>query len=383
MLKIGVIGTGGRGSIARHAHKPDEGSKVVAYCDVNDGSLELGKERFGDDAFATKDYHKLLEKDLDGVFITTPDFLHEEHAVAALEAGKSVYLEKPMHITIEGCDNVMRAAQKTGAKLFLGHNMRYMTIIRKMKKLIDDGVIGDVKAVWCRHFISYGGDAYFRDWHADRTKSTGLLLQKGAHDIDVIHWLAGGYSKRVAAFGALSAYGDVPKAEVGESVHPTWEKKNWPPKALKDFYPIVDVEDNTSMIMELDNGIIANYMQCHFTPDSCRNYTFIGTEGRLENIGDHPDSPIFVWNKRTDSYRTVGDELYYGDPVAEGGHGGADPLIIKEFLDHISKGIETTSTPQASRMSVAAGCKATESLRNGGSALDVPAIPDDLMNYTY
>ena len=68
---------------------------------------------------------------------------------------------------------------------------------------------GEVKAGWCRHFVSYGGDAYFKDWHADRTKSTGLLLQKGAHDIDVLHWLCGGYSKRVSAMGALSVYGQI------------------------------------------------------------------------------------------------------------------------------------------------------------------------------
>ena len=54
------------------------------------------------------------------------------------------------------------------------------------------GHIGEVKAGWCRHFVGWGGDFYFKDWHADRTKSTGLLLQKGAHDIDVLHWLCGG-----------------------------------------------------------------------------------------------------------------------------------------------------------------------------------------------
>ena len=78
-----------------------------------------------------------------------------------------------------------------------------------MRELIQDGAIGEVKAIWCRHFVGHGGDFYFKDWHADRRRTTGLLLQKGAHDIDVMHWLAGGYTTRVNAMGALTLYGGI------------------------------------------------------------------------------------------------------------------------------------------------------------------------------
>ena len=61
-----------------------------------------------------------------------------------------------------------------------------------MRELIASGAIGRVTSIWCRHFVGHGGDYYFKDWHADRRRSTGLLLQKGAHDIDIMHWLAGG-----------------------------------------------------------------------------------------------------------------------------------------------------------------------------------------------
>jgi predicted dehydrogenase len=337
--------------------------------------------------FTTKDYNELLKLDLDGVFVTSPDFLHEEHALAVIAAGKALFLEKPMHITIEGCDRILRAAKEDNVRLFIGHNMRYMNVILKMKELIDSGAIGEVKAVWCRHFISYGGDAYFRDWHADRTKSTGMLLQKGAHDIDVIHWLSGAYSKRVAAFGAMSVYDKLPRSDT-VIPRPDWNpKKHWPPKNCKDMYPIIDIEDNTSMIMELENGVIASYLQCHFTPDNCRNYTFIGTEGRLENFGHRADSPIYLWNKRKDTYRMLGDELYYPDPIEDeeegGSHAGADPKIVQEFVDYIRDGGETVSTPQASRMAVATGYQATLSLRNGGQPMEIPALDFDLADYVY
>ena len=110
-IRIGVIGVGGRGALARCAHLPEEGFKIVAGVDVNDEHLKKFKEFAGDDVFISKDYRKLLAiKGIDAVFVTSPDFLHEEHALAALLAGKAVYLEKPMAITIEGCDRLLRAA---------------------------------------------------------------------------------------------------------------------------------------------------------------------------------------------------------------------------------------------------------------------------------
>ncbi len=373
-LRIGVIGSGGRGGLAAHAHRPGEGSRIVACCDIREAALARNRERYGGDCFTTKDYRELLEQGVDAVFVCTPDFLHEEHALAALEAGAAVYLEKPMTITIEGCDKVLAKAKEKKARLFVGHNMRYMNIFRKMKELIDKGAIGEVKAAWCRHFVAYGGDAYFRDWHSERRCSTGLLLQKGAHDIDMIHWLTGAYTTRVSAFGNLAVYGDLPRRGAEESGDTSWRNDNWPPKALSGFSPVIDVEDQTVMIMELEGGLLGSYLQCHFTPDACRNYTIIGDEGRIENVGDGPESPIFLWNTRRGGYRMIGDEVHRGEKTARGGHGGADPMIVEEFVRFVSSGGETTATPEAARMSVAAGCQATESLRSGGRALDVPPI---------
>ena len=134
-LRIGVIGTGGRGNLALCAHKPGKGSVLVAGADVDPKGFEKFKEKVGDDVFTTDDYRELLKRDdVDAVFITSPDFLHEEQGVAALEAGKAVYLEKPMAITIEGCDRLLETAYRTGSKLYLGHNMRHFPVILKMKE---------------------------------------------------------------------------------------------------------------------------------------------------------------------------------------------------------------------------------------------------------
>ena len=373
-LKIGVIGSGGRGGLAISAHKPDQGSRVIACCDVDEKALGWNRQKYGKDVFTTKDYRELLELDLDAVFVTTPDFLHEEHAVAALDKGLAVYLEKPMAITIKGCDRILRKAREKRARLFVGHNMRYMSVFIRMKELIDKGAIGEVKSVWCRHFISYGGDAYFRDWHSERRFSTGLLLQKGAHDIDMIHWLTGAYSKRVAAFGNLSVYNKCKRRPKKTRGCAAFNSVHWPPLKQTGFSPKMDVEDQTTMIMELERGILGAYLQCHFAPDACRNYTIIGTEGRIENAGDGPRSPIFVWNRRTDGFEMVGDQVYRGGTTSSSGHGGADSVIVDEFLRFVRKGGKTTATPEAARMAVAAGYQATMSLRDGGRPRDVPVL---------
>ncbi len=380
---IGIIGFGNRRYLVEHAHQPQNGVEILGVADVYPQALEEAKKKYGEKIFVTTNYHELLaRKDIQAVFILSPDFLHEEQAIAALDAGKAVYLEKPMAITIEGCDRILKKAFEKKGKIYVGHNMRHMALIQTMKKLIDDGKIGQVKAGWCRHFISYGGDAYFKDWHAERSKGTGLLLQKGAHDIDVLHWLCGGYTQRVNAMGELSLYGQIKDRRDPKSHdHAVFDVKNWPPLSQKQLNPVIDVEDLNMMLMKLDNGVLASYQQCHYTPDAWRNYTIIGTEGRLENIGDAPGHcAIRVWNKRNDGYNVFGDEQYF-IPETSGSHGGADPNIVQEFIDFVRNNSKIITSPIAARYSVAAGCKATESLRNGGSPMDVPQLSSELIEY--
>ncbi len=146
----------------------------------------------------------------------------------------------------------------------------------------------------------------------------------------------------------------------------------------------MDIEDTSMMLMEMDRGVLGAYLQCHFTPDSCRNYTFIGTEGRMENIGDGPDAIIRVWNQRHKSwgsFQEKGDLELQLTPEAEGSHGGADPKIVAEFIRYVREGGPTTATPAAARNSVAAGCMATQSLREGGVPHDVPPLEPELEEY--
>jgi predicted dehydrogenase len=356
-----------------------EGARIVAGADIS----EPARDAFASArpaAFVCEDYRALLARtDVDAVFITTPDFLHEEQAVAALAAGKAVYLEKPIAITTEGADRILHAARDSGAKLFLGHNMRYFPAVLKMKEIIDAGRIGAVQAVWCRHFVGIGGDAYFRDWHSQRRNSTGLLLQKGAHDIDVIHWLAGAHSTAVVAMGRLSVYDKARRRSSGQPENANIDSRRWPPLEQDDFSPTIDVEDHSMMLMELANGVQASYLQCHYTPDYWRNYTFIGTRGRLENFGISGSCEIRVFTSRCGG-TCEPDEIHYLEPTA-GGHGGSDPSIVRAFVRFVRDDVAPSTSPVAARHAVAAGVAATQSLRDGSNRVSVPPLPANLTRY--
>ncbi len=379
-VRVGVVGFGLRASLARAVVDSGLG-EVTTVLDPSERGRTDARRALGGDLPIAESLDALLASGVEAIMVLSPDDTHRDVAVAALRAGVPVFCEKPLATTIAHCDDVLRTAYETQTRLYVGHNMRHMPVVRQLREVITSGRIGTVRSVWCRHFVGHGGDFYFRDWHADRRHSTGLLLQKGAHDLDVIHWLAGGYTRRTSAMGRLAVYGSIgARREPGEARMTDWyDPTGWPPTALTGLNPVVDVEDLSMMLMELDNGVLASYEQCHFTPDYWRSYTVLGDAGRVENFGDGPGGRIAVWDRRQASWARPDDETdIAGTPE---GHGGADVVMIAEFLRFVRTGEPTETSPIAAREAVAAGVTATESLRGDGSALPVPDLDPDLVAY--
>jgi len=380
-LRIGIIGFGARASLVREVHRPREGSEITAVCDPFARARDDAR-RFLPDALVTDSLDELLGSGIDAVMVLSPDDTHAGISIRALEAGVAVFCEKPLAIDLADADRMLETARRTGSRLYIGHNMRHMPVITLLRRLILEGRIGEVKAVWVRHFVGHGGDYYFKDWHADRRRTAGLLLQKGAHDIDIIHWLAGAYSTRVAAMGALSVYGGISdrRDRTGERMPDWFSVDNWPPTSLTGLNPVIDVEDLSMVNLTLGNGVLASYQQCHFTPDYWRNYTVIGTEGRIENFGDSAGGEVRLWNRRHLGYAEA-DEVFPIPEVMDAGHDGADALLVAEFLRFVRDGGRTETSPVAAREAVAAGILATASLRGDGSAMAVRPLDDDLVAY--
>ncbi|KJQ54432.1 Gfo/Idh/MocA family protein [Microbacterium sp. SA39] len=378
--QIAVVGVGARSEIAHHVPIAMPGARVVATVDPATAGRLRSEVMFPGmpayDAVTTL----LASESIDAAIVTTPDDTHADIAVELLRAGVAVYLEKPLATTLADADRVLQVAAETGTALYVGHNFRHAGVVRRMKEIIDRGDIGTVKTVWVRHFVGNGGDYYFTDWHADRSRTNTLLLQKASHDLDVIHYLTGGYTRRVVGMGDLMVYGGVTdrRERPGETMPDWFSFDNWPATASTGLNPVIDVEDVSMMLMTLDNGVLASYEQCHFTPDYWRNYTVIGTEGRLENIGDTAGGTVKVWNRRRE-WAVAGDTEYpiEGDPS---GHEDADLATMREFLGHVFHGAPTVVSPLAARAAVAAGALAAESIREGSRPIDVPSLPPEVLD---
>ena len=380
-LRIGVVGMGARSELATYVDQPGQGSVVAAICDINPAILARHGDAFPH-AVRAHDYRDLFGMDLNAVLILTPDWTHEDICVDFLEHSIPCFLEKPIAITTSGADRILQTARNADTVLYVGHNMRHMPVVTQLRALIASGAIGEVKTIWCRHFVGNGGDYYFKDWHADRRYVNTLLLQKAAHDIDVIHWLAGAYTRKVSAFGDLAVYGQVTdrRSHDGELMGDWFSLDNWPPLAQKGLNPVVDVEDLSVVNMVLENGVIATYQQCHFAPDYWRNYTVIGTQGRIENFGDDGGDVIRLWNRRHHGLYPDGDASFVIEEP-QGSHGGADPRLIAEFLSVVRGDVVATTSPVGAREAVATGCAAADSLRAGGELRLIPPVDPDVAVY--
>ncbi|WGD37820.1 ROK family protein [Lysinibacter sp. HNR] len=382
-LRIAIVGFGMRSGISTWAHQPGQGALVTAVVDPDPAARLRAAEQFGENIELLSNHLDLNRTLIDAAIVVTPDDTHHSITAHLLQAGIAVYLDKPIATTTDDADDLLEIAHRSGSKLYIGHNMRHMAVVRLMRDIIMRGEIGAVKAVWCRHFVGNGGDYYFKDWHADRRRSNGLLLQKGAHDLDVIHWLADSHTTEVVGMGDLSVYGDISdrRERPGELMRDWFSLDNWPPLSQTGLHPVIDVEDQSMVLMRLASGVLASYQQCHFTPDYWRNYTVIGTEGRLENHGDGGggDSVVRVWNSRT-TFSPAGNVTY---PVVDdsSGHGDADRTTMREFINFVRFGHKTDTSPVGARDAVATAVAATESLRNGSTPQRIRPVDPHLAEY--
>ena len=160
-IQIALIGAGGQGQgDASHATKVP-GAKLVAVSDLYDSRLDRSKERWGNDIFTTKDYREILARpDIDAVIIATPDFWHKTAAVDAMNAGKDVYLEKPMiHLYSDGPE-IIETGRKTNRILQVGSQRVSSLSHKKGQELYQAGAIGQLVAVeswWDRPPWNPGG----------------------------------------------------------------------------------------------------------------------------------------------------------------------------------------------------------------------------------
>ncbi len=213
-IRLGIIGAGGRGRYLTSQFK-EHGAEVAAVCDVYEPNLQAGLLLASPNAAGHADYRRLLEdKTIDAVIIATPDHQHAQPMIDAVEAGKDVYVEKPLAHTIEDGFRMVEAARRTKRIVQVGTQRRSYDLYQEAKGVIDSGVAGSVRLVtaqWLNGWDSlrvpalkgkldwdlFLGSApkrpldpfrYFH-WLQFYDYSGGIMIGQAAHIVDGIHWM--------------------------------------------------------------------------------------------------------------------------------------------------------------------------------------------------
>ncbi|HHV62662.1 MAG TPA: Gfo/Idh/MocA family oxidoreductase [Firmicutes bacterium] len=192
MIRWGVIGAGGiadRRTIPEGITKAS-GAKLVAVMDVNEARVREVSRKYGDVPYYTKEEDLLKNPEVDAVYIATPTHLHHKHVTAAAEAGKHVLCEKPMAMTLSECEQMIEACERNKVKLALGFMMRFHSYHKKIKEMIDQGMMGQLVL----------GRAQLTCWYppipgawrqVPELGGGGSLADMGSHCIDLLEMFMG------------------------------------------------------------------------------------------------------------------------------------------------------------------------------------------------
>src|ERR1700754_3227151 len=193
MVRFGLLGCG---RIAkRHSdllgNNHIEGAKLVAVCDPLRARADAVADKFGVPAHYDIDEF-LARKDIDAVSVLTPSGLHPRHVIACARAGKHVVVEKPMALRLQDADDMIRACDEAGVKLFIVKQNRFNVPVVKAREALDAGrfgrlVLGTVRVRWCRNQAYYDQD----DWRGTWAYDGGVLSNQASHHVDMLEWFFG------------------------------------------------------------------------------------------------------------------------------------------------------------------------------------------------
>jgi predicted dehydrogenase len=217
-IRIGLIGAGGRGSYVTNQASQLAGVRVTAVCDVNPKQIDKARSSFAKDGTGVSHFRDLLSRaDVDAVVIGSPDHWHVPMVIAAVEAGKDVYVEKPLTKTIAEGAQVIQAVERSRRIVQVGYQQRSTPHYFTVKRLVAEGQLGIVnlaetywyqdyvRASWTRELLS-GENVDWKGWLGnapdqpfDRLKMSrwrwfwdfggGHLTDLFSHWVDSVHWI--------------------------------------------------------------------------------------------------------------------------------------------------------------------------------------------------
>jgi myo-inositol 2-dehydrogenase/D-chiro-inositol 1-dehydrogenase len=300
-VRIALIGAGRIARVHANAYKTVSGGKLVACADVILPSAQALGEDFGLDVH--QDYNEMLARpDIDAVIIATPNGLHAEQMLAAARAGKHVFCQKPIALTLEDADRMIAVAEETGIIFQVGFMLRFTPPLPHVKELIDSGALGEVIAIQGSIF----GWEPSNEWFYIKEQGGGVILDTMIHFADMIRWLAGDV-KQVYADGGAYVLGGA--------------KKHHSP-------------DNASVMLRHAGGAVSNLYVTWTSGYGNFFFEVYGTKGSVSvNLLEKQVSSVFLKSAAGSTpagwsypdlvwpYGYAGEQQYFVDQI----HGAAQP----------------------------------------------------------
>ena len=354
------------------------------------------------------DFDEMLAKaQPEVVIVTTMDSSHHEYVVRALDAGCEVICEKPMTIDAEKTKAILDAERRNNRRIIVTFNARYTPFHTKIRQLLADGVVGEIKSVdfeWLLDRV-HGAD-YFRRWHKQLKNGGGLLITKATHHFDLINWWTGQDPLKVYANGELCFYGpngvshaaccrDCKQTRAcplvmegfddlqGPSADEFVRKMYFEPEVIDGYkrdqcvFAQSDIWDNMSLSVRYTNNMLLTYSLHAFAPYEGWKLAVNGTKGRLEAQHFHRGPEVGLPQVISLFYPN-GERVSYTVPHAEGMHGGGDDRLLDELFRGVrANPLCKTATSREGAMSLLIGAAANISIQTGN-----PVFIKDLVDFT-
>ena len=251
-VRFGLIGFGAWGQHHADAIAKAKGAHLVAIAEPSEESRKAA-EQAHPDATAVGDYRELVQRDdLDVVDVIVPNRLHHEVATAVLSSGKHLLLEKPMCLTMDECDDVLRLAREKDLRISVNHEFRLSSLWGKVKNLIDDGVVGEPQYVLVelsRNPYRSGSDG----WRFDINRVGNWILEEPIHFFDLARWYLSSVGEPESVYAAANSR---------QPDHP-------------------ELQDNCSAIMKFTGGAYAVVSQTLAAFEHHQTVKLAGTKGAV------------------------------------------------------------------------------------------------------
>lgn len=309
-VRIGLIGVGWIGSHHGHNAVTNPLAELVAVanpeCDRDKVEQFMAREGVSPRCYC--DYEELLrQEDVDAVIIASPNGAHAEQAIAAAQAGKHIYLEKPMALNLEDCKRIVSAVKRAGVKFLIGYHRRFNPLYQYARKLVSDGSFGDLFFVESDYLHHIPGDLNIWTWIGKESVGGSLFHAGGGHNVDLIRFFGGEISE-VACIKDVCL----------------------PRKAQ------VETEDTAIATFRFANGMMGKVMMCAgpILPFTF-NFSLFGTKATLRNNRLWLDSaPLFYEPGHEKDCITL-PESWIPDNV-QGGIGEPWNKCLDHFIDAVA-----------------------------------------------